>query len=455
MSAQEDQAFLARDAYRSWKKKVREATRSIVVFTPYLDSLLDRLLKNSKLQADAVAVVTDLSPASGVLDYRAQLIGIRALLRRGIEVRSLLRIHAKVLVCDWCTVTIGSQNFTSYGRGSHETTAVPSDYLGESRFVATLSEWFDTAVSVDIALVERLLADLEDEMKAVQDAQEALAASYERISDEYQRELERQRQLEEEEHRRRAQAALPAIATRLGDAVRRAHERLARPVVRARLTEVGYRDRYANWEAYDTLLADRDSDLTRWAVGASSSADAGQALRRLYMYPLILNPSGQMGFARVTITRISYVRRGVTRTTPVALDNMTYRMVVHFPDDDIETANVHITLRPVSESSPAAVKLLVRFDGIEAILAGHEVIGDGMFLGPGPEPQAMTPEDVAAVFANPDAFSQLVKAAFATFKYSKLGIGNRNADKFFPAGWLSVTLIKYAGQPVLVISEQT
>src|SRR5256885_896787 len=165
-------------------------------------------------------------------------------------------------------------------------------------------------------------------MKAVQDVQEALATSYKRISDEHQRELEHQRQLEEEEHRRRAQAALPAIAIRLGDVVRRAHDGLARPVVRARLTEVGYWDSYANWEAYDTLLADPDSDLTRWAVRASSSANAGQSLRRLNMYPLILNPSGQMGFARVTITRISYVRRAVNWTTPVALANMTYRMRV-------------------------------------------------------------------------------------------------------------------------------
>jgi phosphatidylserine/phosphatidylglycerophosphate/cardiolipin synthase-like enzyme len=57
------------------------------------------------------------------------LIGVRALLRRGIEVRSLSRLHAKVLICDWRTATIGSQNFTSYGRGSHETTAVPTDDL--------------------------------------------------------------------------------------------------------------------------------------------------------------------------------------------------------------------------------------------------------------------------------------------------------------------------------------
>ena len=224
---------MADAAYRAWKRKVQEAAESVVVFTPYLDSLLDRLLTNSALEAEAMAVVTDLSPASGALDYRAQLIGVRALLRRGVEVRSLLRLHAKVLLCDWRTATMGSQNFTSYGRGSRETTAVPPDDLGESRFVATLRKWFDAAVPVDMVLVERLLAGLENEMKAVQDAQEALAASYEQLRDEYQRELERQQQ-HEEELRRQAQAARPAIAARLGDAVKRAHERLARPVVRAR-----------------------------------------------------------------------------------------------------------------------------------------------------------------------------------------------------------------------------
>ena len=50
---------------------------------------------------------------------------------------------------------------------------------------------------------------------------------------------------------------------------------------------------------------------------------------------------------------------------------------------------------------------------------------------------------------------ELTRAAFATFKYSELGIGNHDADKFFPTGWLPVTLIEYAGQPVLVVSEQT
>jgi PLD-like domain len=448
MSAQEDRTFLARDAYRAWKRKVQQAAESVVVFTPYLDSLLDRLLRNSALEAEAMAVVTNLSPASGVLDYRAQLIGVRALLRRGVEVRSLLRLHAKVLLCDWRTVTMGSQNFTSYGRGSRETTAVPPDDLGESRFVATLREWFDAAVPVDIVVVERLLAGLENEIKTVQDAREALAASYEQVLDEYQRELERQQQ-HEEELRRQAQAARPAIAARLGDAVRRAHERLARPVVWARLREVGY------WEKYDTLLTDRESDLTRWPTRASDQADAHRSLLRFNMYPVILNPSGRMGFGRVTVTRISYVRRVVGWTAPKSLAGMTYRLRVEFPDKDFEIANLHITLRSTAELSTAMVKLLVRFDGIEAILVGHEIEGVGLLGGdvPGLGWRALAPEDVAASFVTPEAFNQLMKAAFASFKYKELGIARHNARQFFPSGWVRVTLIEYGGQPVLVVSE--
>jgi hypothetical protein len=454
MSGQEDRTFLARDAYRAWKRKVQEAAESVVVFTPYLDSLLDRLLRNSALEAEAMTVVTDLSPGSGALDYRAQLIGVRALLRRGVEVRSLFRLHAKVLLCDWQTATMGSQNFTSYGRGSRETTAVPPDDLGESRFVATLGEWFDAAVPVDIVLVERLLAGLENEIKAVQDAQEALAASYEQLWDEYQRDLERQRR-HEQELRRQAQAARPAIAARLGDAVMRAQERLARPVVWARLTEVGYRDSYDTWGKYDTLLTDRESDLTRWSARASDQADAHRSLHRFNMYPLILNPSGRMGFGRVAVTRISYVRRAVGWTAPKSLAGMTYRLHVEFPEKDFETANLHITLRSTAELSGATVKLLVRFDGIEAVLVGHEIAGVGL-LGsyvPGSGWRAMTPEDVAASFVSPEAFNQLMKAAFASFKHRELGIANHNAGQFFPSGWVRVTLIEYAGQPVLVVSE--
>lgn len=64
MSARNYRIFLARDAYSVWKKRVQEAAHSVVVYTPYLDSMLGRLLGNSALDAQAITVVTDFSPAS-------------------------------------------------------------------------------------------------------------------------------------------------------------------------------------------------------------------------------------------------------------------------------------------------------------------------------------------------------------------------------------------------------
>ena len=296
-------------------------------------------------------------------------------------------------------------------------------------------------------LVERLLEDLEAEIKAVRDAQRSLAASYEKFWEEYQHELKlkRQRQLQEE-HRRRAQAARPAIGIRLGAVVRSAQERMARPVVLARLSEVGYWDIYEQWDSYNTLLTDRTSDLTQWPT---------RSLIRLNMYPMILDPTGRMGFGRVAVTRISYVRSVVNWRTPRTLAGRKYRMRVEFPDKDLESANLLITLRPTSAQSSGAVKLLVRFDGVEAILAGHEIAGDGTFGDYDPELgwRTLNPEEVAATFADPDTLNQLMQVAFQTFKYSELGIGDRDADKFFPPGLLQVTLIEYAARPILAVSE--
>jgi hypothetical protein len=445
MSTETDRSFLAGDAFRAWKKRVQAASESIVVFGPYLDSLLDRLLKKSALEVDAITVVTDLRTDSGTLDYRKQLIGVRALLRRGIEVRSLPRLHAKVLLCDWQTATIGSQNFTGYGRGSHETTVVPADDLSESKFVATLREWYDEAKPVDLTFVERLLADLEKEMEALQVAQATLAASYEQLWEEYQRQLE-------EERRRREQAArLAPIGVRLNAAVRSAQEILPRPAVWAHLKEVG------DWSArFNTLRAKSGSHFTRLLI-PDGHGFTDLTLSRLHMYPVILNPSGRMGFGRVGSTQISYVRTSVEEKNPQTIAGMTYRMLIECPDQDFETANVHITLRPEFAPSTAAVKLLVQFDCMDAELVDHEIVGDGVFWAdvPGSGLRALSTEKVAASFADPEPRRQLMQFALDSFMCEELQINIHNADEFFPTGWLRVTLVEYAEQPVFVASQQT
>jgi PLD-like domain len=436
MSAEADRAFLASDAFRAWEKRMQAANESVVVFGPYLDSLLDRLLKTCPLDVDAITVVTDLSPASGAVDYRAQLIEVHALLQRGIKVCSLSRLHAKVLLCDWQTVTIGSQNFTDYARNSYETTAVPAEDLRESKFMSTLREWFDAAVPVDLSFVELLLAGLDSDMNAARGAQAALATSYEQLWDKYQREQA---------------AGLTPIGARLGAAIRSAQERLARPSVRARLVEVG--DEY---RSYNTFSADPRSSLVEWPTQFPGQAATSRSLTRYFNYPMILNPSGRMGYARVVGTRISYVDNGVNRTLE-SLAGMKYRMHVQFPDDNLDAANLYATLRSEDRESTAAIKLLVQFDIGNAVLVGHEIIEDGVFRNYVPESgwHASSPEEVAASFANLEEFHQLMHAAFDSFKYEDPLLYLPNADKFFPPGELLVTLVEYAEQPVLVVSQET
>jgi hypothetical protein len=118
-----------------------DVVASVRVYSPYLDDLVVRLLGNTELDAEDLSVVTDLSPESGTLTYRRQLLAIRRLLSQDVEVRSLPRLHAKVLLVDGKSVTVGSQNFTSYARKSKETTAVPALDMRESRLVDTLERW--------------------------------------------------------------------------------------------------------------------------------------------------------------------------------------------------------------------------------------------------------------------------------------------------------------------------
>lgn len=156
MTAADGKQFLAADAYPTWRRRVKSAKTSVRIYSPYLDRLAVDLLGHADPDQVVLSVLTDLSPASGTLDYRGQLLALKRLIDRGIEIRSLPRLNAKVLLVDDETVTVGSQNFTSYARRSHETTVFSTTDMSESRFVETLERWWVDAEPVDIELLEGL-----------------------------------------------------------------------------------------------------------------------------------------------------------------------------------------------------------------------------------------------------------------------------------------------------------
>ena len=446
MAVDLDRLILARDVYKSWKRRVQKAEESVRVFTPYFDRALDRLLGNADLEPGDISVVTDLSPASGALDYRGQLLGVRAILRRGIEVRSLARLHAKVLQCDDVHVTIGSQNFTSYGRGSHETTALIGDEITDTTFAATLAEWYAAATTVSLDFIEGLLVELADAAEAAKRASSHLTGEFDHEWEKYLAQLEVERRAREAAARRKP------LALQLARAVRVSAERHARERVWAKLRLAGEVD------VYETLVADRDSSLTGWRTQLPDGGTASTTLKRLNFYPIILNPTGRMAFGRIAQTRITYVRSSVKWTRPRELFGRMYNLTVRFPTSGLESVNVEMSLTVSGQPEYASLELGIRFDGLETILNRWEVreTHRSSTVRSFDVPRQMSLlEQLAGTLEDSTNLAGLVASAFATFTYSELGVGNRNATEFFPRGWVRVMMIEYAERPVLVATPHT
>ena len=443
MSAEVDGIYLARDAYDSWKRRVKRARKSVRVFTPYFDSMLHRLLANAVVGVDNISVVTDLSPESGALQYRRQLIGARALLKSGIELRSLPRLHAKVLICDAETITVGSQNFTSYSRQSKETTSLPTVSVAKSTLLATLDEWYSTATAVSLELVEMLLKQLEQPARELQAAKAALVAAFDAQWAAYVMELE------QEQLRREAAARRLPTTSQLTTAVRRSAQHRTQSEVWAQLRRAG------GWYGHQTLKVSGTGDLTSWPARKPGNGYASLTLVRLNMYPLILNPSGRMAFARVGQHRISYVRPTVRFTTAKTLFGEAYEMTASFPDDGLDEANVHIALAVPGEVKSAELQLKLHVDGLDIALTSWQVDRGqpiGQYWIEQADRQAAQLELLATRMSAPKGIHALIRAAFESFKFSYLGIDDRNAASFFPDDWVRISGIEIADRPVLVVT---
>lgn len=436
-----DRDFLARDTYGVWKRRVRKAEDSIRVFTPYFDKLLERLLSNASIAPDRVSVVTDLSPGSGTLSYRRQLIGARALLEHGVEIRSLPRLHAKVLLCDGRVATVGSQNFTTYARGSKETTIADRTDVSESVFVETLEAWFASATPVSPEFIETLLNHLESPMEELEQAHHSLAQAFQEEWSVYLD--DRAAELRAVE----AAEALRALPAKLAAAVRNATERQARETVWAQLKDSG------GWNGFRTFSAWRDGTFTEWVGRSSSGRRSRIELERLRLHPVIISSSGRMGFARVATQQISYVRFSIDWDRPIEINGRRYDMFVRLPETEPSRSNMEITLSLEGRPQYAKLVLHVLFNGTDAKLIAwliESASAQGLLVAN----QRGVLESLASDLDDPELMGDVVAFTFRPFKYKYLGIEDHNAATFFPSGWVSTTVIDFRDTHVLVATPQ-
>lgn len=437
MAQRQREILIAKDVYSDWKCLVARASSSVVIFSPYLDRLVTFLLKNAKLPSSALTVVTDLTPqqANG---YLGQLRTLTQLLDLGVQVRSLSRLHAKILLVDDQFVICGSQNFTTYARKSKEASAVPTDASSTLRFIQRLQEWLDASEIVNKDLVDRLLKDVKAQAIKASEAEVTLhLAVTESLA---QIHIERQAKADEEKARREQITLEQFSRDRLFGLPSTKSTRLAQGEALIHQSTDG------DWlNRYTTFKAKSGSDLTSWLVTEPHGAVRRVKLDPFDWYPVLLTGSGRMTRARIVKTRITYVKAGVSFTENRKVDDTEVKVGVSFPKVTKPGANVIITL---TETPIAYVgcRIEALFDGESSALVNIEQTGELPGFGFGDRFE----EACRDLFLDTNEREKLFNFVFRDIRFSETEIRNHNAGNFFQGEYFRLRLLEYAGTPVLL-----
>lgn len=432
-----DAELTAGDTFRRWTKRARNAETSVRIYSPYLDELALTVLRASSLQPTAKSVVTDLSPQSGAQDYMAQLRALRQLVAEGVTVRSLPRLHAKVLVTDSRLVTVGSQNFTRYARRSKETTHIPAADLSGTSFLNQLNAWYIEAKPVSLDFLDRLIMAVKEAARAVAAAQRELAEAFEAES-----QLQERHVAEEQMRSNRHKALLVPVGDGLELARRSTRYRNANARVFAHL-----RQRESTARYYWTLEVSGNGDLNRWVRVDDTGRKRELQLVRGAMYPLLINPQGRLAFVTLPATTITFAWRSLSWPQPYTIAGNRLRLSVDFPDKATGGRNLLVHLSQVD--GPQSATLTFRFDGLTASLTEAELTGDR-----DPWGQAAVEEGMAELVAHEGARERLLVEVLGEIRHPRnFKNAKYSMDRLFAHTWYEISLVEFLGRHVLLASE--
>ena len=433
----------AKDAYRQWKGRVKEASNSLVVFTPYFDQNLVHLLKNAEIEQGKIKVITDLYPVTS-LTYPKQLIAAKKLIEMGIDVRQLSRLHAKILWTDGSYFILGSQNFTSFSRKSKEVSVFPSEDLSQAKIVVQLEEWVNESESVDTNLLNSLISRLESSDKILK----GILKEREEIWHEELTKLEGRK------------IDLRPVLTKLVEESEYEFGYSYRNGPRNAIwLEKSYIDESwdVEWDMYTggryfTLL-NRDADLCRLV----HKRYGHRKPVKFKYWPLIFPESGRIVFARITKTRITFFKFAVDRIDwPMKREGFP-NLYINSAYIDLDTpleGNLTITFKgkyvddDTGEWFDFRYESNFRFDGESlAFLNGRE------------EKETYQPhliEEAMMKYCMEDPEYIFIRA-FSGFKYNNSQLGKKNSveilNKELGSSIAYISVISYAEQPIFVMES--
>ena len=140
------------NAYSSWLEVAKSARSQLVIFSPFLDEMVEHLFEECPLEWRKLGLVTQVDWEDLTSQGINKRLVMNRLVRLGVDVRYLPKLHAKAIVSDWDRAVIGSQNFTYFSQYSHEVSFVLDRFEEGAELdevFETLSEWWDLAGEED------------------------------------------------------------------------------------------------------------------------------------------------------------------------------------------------------------------------------------------------------------------------------------------------------------------
>ena len=190
------------------------------------------------------------------------------------------------------------------------------------------------------------------------------------------------------------------------------------------------------------LAAKRGLDLTNWRSPDGSNV----RLEHLKFYPalLLLGPDGRVAFVRVAESRITYVWRRVRRGATQRIGPTNFYFQATFLDGQEDGANVQVKFS-WEHGSRNGFALRMRFDG-ETVLP----VAKGRIIGQPQWPDILR-NTVMEAYEDAESWDGVLRGIFAPVLNPSGFRNDKNADTFFPPGWLRIGLTKFLEQPVLLI----
>jgi hypothetical protein len=336
---------LYRNIIARWRTEIEPDVEGKKIFSPYLTSKIAESITNES--SDAALEVYTLFSAELFSSKASSLTAIENIINQGHKVFHLPDLHAKMVVIPEKFCSVGSQNLTNKGQRNKEINVAFSRPQVIASLMRKIQPWLNERVEISTEMIEEMRIEVcKLEKKFLEILNSANAA------DNYVFERHRMRLVDREAARLRA-IETSSRRSRFVTAVSRLPKSGAFAICTVR--EIVTSDWFTS--STMSLVCDPDRDLTMWEM-EKERIDLDRGRRYL-----ILLDDGNIGWARVMKTRISFVGVEINMQNEHFGNGKSYRVGVRSENHSKSIFGNNVRFEVSDPLSTELVRVYCWFDG--------------------------------------------------------------------------------------------